>query len=227
MRTALRQTVLSPPCDRDELQQRARALAGRNIGEIAADAGVVLPPDTRRHKGLVGELVEWALGADPDAGDGPDFAALGVELKTIPLGHSGAPKQSTFVCSIRLEDAGDLAWRDSRVYHKLASVLWVPVEGEADIPLAARRVGAATLWAPSPAEEQALRADWEELIGMIGAGEIDRITAHLGQYLQIRPKAANAAVRGNARDEHGAPIRTAPRGFYLRTRFTAGVLARP
>lgn len=225
MRAALKRTAPPPPDSVETLLARARAIAGRNLGELAADAAIDLPPDTRRDKGIVGELLECALGADAGGADAPDFAGLGVELKTLPVGRDGRPKQSTFVCTIRLDDAGDTRWRDSRVYRKLARVLWVPVEAEPDIPLSARRVGRALLWSPSPDQEAALQADWEELMALFGAGAHDQITAHLGQHLQVRPKAARASIMANARDEHGAPIRTAPRGFYLRPTFTAALLA--
>lgn len=225
MRTALRHTAPAAPQSEAELLSRAHRLAGRTVGELGADAGIALPPDTRRDKGIIGDLVEWALGADAGGADSPDFTLLGVELKTIPLAPSGRPRESTFVCSIRLEDAGDVEWEASRARRKLARVLWVPVQAGPDIPLAERRLGSALLWSPSEAQEDALRADWEELSGLIGQGQLDQITAHLGECLQIRPKAAHSAVRGNARDEGGAPVRTLPRGFYLRPSFTASLFA--
>jgi len=227
MRAALKATAPAAPRTEAQLLARAHALAGRTIGELGGEAGIALPPDTRRDKGIIGDLVEWALGADAGGADAPDFTELGVELKTIPLGPGGKPKESTFVCTIHLDDAGDLEWAQSRACRKLARVLWVPVEAGPELPLAQRRIGAAVLWTPSEAQEAALRADWEELSGLIGEGQLDQITAHLGACLQVRPKAANARVRGNARDAGGAPVRTLPRGFYLRTSFTASVFAEP
>ncbi len=48
------------------------------------------------------------------------------------------------------------------------------------------------LWSPNEEEDRQLREDWEELMDMIVLGQVERITARHGEYLQIRPKAANA-----------------------------------
>ena len=55
---------------------------------------------------------------------------------------------------------------------------------------------------------------------MLCFGEIDKISAKHGEYLQIRPKAANAASLAQTTLAEGETGLTLPRGFYLRTRFT-------
>jgi DNA mismatch repair protein MutH len=168
--------------------------------------------------------VERALGADAASRDEPDFRGLGVELKTLPVDGAGRPVETTFVATIPLHLVGDVPWEGSRVQRKLRRVLWVPVEGERARPVGDRRVGAALLWSPDPDQEAALRFDWEELSGIIGRGDIESITAHLGRFLQVRPKAAHSRVRRTAIDAEGEVTRTMPRGFYLRTCFTAEIL---
>jgi DNA mismatch repair protein MutH len=207
-----------------ELWARAEALAGSTLGAIAARQAVGLPPDLRRHKGMVGELLERALGASAGSRAEPDFPNLGVELKTLPVDRSGRPLESTFVCSIPPGEIGDVEWEQSRVRRKLAHVLWLPVEAMRSIPLAQRLVGSPLLWSPSPDEEAELRFDWEELAGLIGRGEHDAITGHLGKWLQVRPKAANAQARRRAFDAEGGITDALPRGFYLRTQFTARIV---
>jgi DNA mismatch repair protein MutH len=59
---------------------------------------------------------------------------------------------------------------------------------------------------------------------MIATGELEQITAHQGQYLQIRPKAANTKTLRNGINDEGEEILTLPRGFYLRTSFTKQLL---
>jgi DNA mismatch repair protein MutH len=215
--------TVPPPRSETELMQRAAALAGRTLREIAAEAGLVVPPDQRRMKGWVGELVERRLGADAESLSEPDFRAIGVELKTVPLNARGMPAESTWVCVVPLDgDPGP--WERSNVRRKLARVLWVPIEFDPRIPLPARRIGSAVLWSPDASEEAALRADWAELTGMIALGELDSLSARHGQCLQVRPKAANARSLTPAADGDGAPGRTLPRGFYLRARFTGSIL---
>ena len=63
-----------PPASITELLQRTTAIAGRSLAELAAQLGRPLPDDLRRHKGLVGQYVEFALGADGGNLPQPDFA---------------------------------------------------------------------------------------------------------------------------------------------------------
>jgi DNA mismatch repair protein MutH len=218
--------VRTPPASAEELLARAHALAGLTLGALARQLEVPVPPDLRRAKGWVGGLLEAALGATASSRAQPDFEELGIELKTLPVTLAGIPLETTFVCHIPLADMARVEWSESRVFRKLRRVLWVPVQGERSVPVEARRIGTALLWSPSPEEELDLRFDWEELAGMIGAGRVEDITGHLGRYLQVRPKAANSHARCQGTGSDGAMIATLPRGFYLRTAFTARILAR-
>lgn len=215
-----------PPDSEDELLRRARELAGSSLGDIAQRCGLSLPASSTRAKGWTGTLLETALGATASSLPEPDFQAIGVELKTVPVRPDGRPRESTYVCTV--PHPGDAApvWGHSNVRRKLARVLWLPVVYEDGAGFADRAVGAPLLWSPSPEEESALRADWEELMDMVCLGRIDAITAHHGTCLQIRPKAANAAARQRRAGESGAPAETLPRGFYLRAAFTAGIIRR-
>jgi len=144
-------------------------------------------------------------------------------LKTLPLNRSGSPKESTFVCAINLSNIESI-WEESLVKHKLSRVLWIPIEADPETPLAARRIGSAILWSPDSDQESVLRKDWEELMDMISMGELEQITAHQGQYLQVRPKAANTRALTKGTDSEGKNILTLPRGFYLRTSLTNHIL---
>lgn len=218
--------MTAPPANERELRARARAIAGRTLGELARSFDFPLPPDTRRRKGCVGQLLEQALGADATRADAPDFSALGIELKTLPIDGSGRPRESTFVCHIDLLKAAETDWERSRVHRKLRRVLWVPVEAAPTVPLAGRRVGSAFLWSPDADERDTLQRDWEELSGLIGSGHVEAITAHLGEALQVRPKGPHARARTRAEGFEGAWLQTMPRGFYLRARFTMHIVRR-
>lgn len=215
-----------PPQSEAELLAQARALAGYSLGELAAMAGLPIPKDLKRDKGWTGLLLEAWLGASAGSKPEQDFAALGVELKTIPIDRAGRPLETTFVCVAPLTGNSGVIWETSHVRHKLRRVLWVPVEGERSIPLAERRVGAPLLWSPDAEEERLLRLDWEELMDLIVLGQVERITARHGDVLQLRPKAANGKALTEAVGIHGEPILTLPRGFYLKKNFTARLLAR-
>jgi DNA mismatch repair protein MutH len=203
---------------------RARSIAGLSLGELAQRLEVVVPEDPRRSKGFAGQLLELALGASAGSLAEPDFQLIGVELKSLPFDHRGQPAESTYVCTVDLEHRHLPRWQDALVRRKLARVLWLPVEASATAPLRERRIGMGALWSPDAAEERRLRQDWEELTELVCLGQVESITAHHGQWLQIRPKAANARARRFGTDHRGQRSLTLPRGFYLRTTFTRRIL---
>ena len=216
--------LVEAPLTETELFGRAEELAGLSLGQLATRFGVVAPPDLRRAKGWVGQLLERALGATAQSRAAPDFEALGIELKTLPIGFDHMPAESTFVCTIDLSRIGEVDWESSLVKKKLARVLWVPVEGERALSVSVRRIGTPFIWSPSEDDEASLRSDWEELAGIIGRGDVESVTGHIGKYLQVRPKAASSRSRRRGIDVDGTSFAALPRGFYLRPAFTARLL---
>ncbi|UWZ97973.1 DNA mismatch repair endonuclease MutH [Vibrio splendidus] len=217
--------IMKPePQTQQELLDRAYAIAGMTFKELADEAEMIMPNDLKRDKGWVGQLLEWHLGAAAGSKPEQDFAKLGIELKSIPIGYSGKPLETTFVCVAPLMGVQGLTWETSHVRNKLSKVLWIPVEGEREIPLAERHVGSPLLWTPTPAEDEILKRDWEELMELIVLGNVEQITARHGEALHLRPKAANSRVLTEAYGASGKPIKTKPRGFYLRTQFTHNLL---
>ncbi len=220
----MKQTHTSPPQDIEILLQRAWQLAGQTLGNIANRMDIPVPANLKKAKGWQGQLIEQYLGASASTHAEPDFVELGIELKTLPLGNDGWPKESTYVCTVPLEKTHDINWENAWLRQKLSHVLWVPIEADQTIPLPARVIGSAILWQPTVEQEQALQQDWEELMDMVCLGQLEKITSHHGHYLQIRPKAANAKALCPATDEDGNRIMTLPRGFYLRPAFTRQIL---
>lgn len=209
-----------PPKSEKELLTRARGLAGLTLADLATKYNQPIPKDTLHAKGWIGQLIEITLGATASSLAEPDFQLIGIELKTLPLTNSGKPKESTYVCTVPLSNLHEQKWDTCWLKRKLQRVLWLPLEADKRIPLAERHVGNATLWSPSDAQSSQLQQDWEELMELVCLGKLDQITSHMGRYLQIRPKGANAKSLTTTLDEEGNSIQTLPRGFYLRPEFT-------
>lgn len=218
------QAKILPPQTEDELMLRCQHLSGKTLGMLAAELAVIVPDNLLRHKGWVGNLLELYLGAEAGNKAEPDFVGLGIEMKTLPLNALGQPKESTYVCTVSMNQTGELSWQDSWIRRKLAHVLWVPVEADSGIPLAERYVGNAWLWQLNEEQDAILKRDWEELMDRIVLGEQSEITAKEGEYLQIRPKAANSKVLVNGISSSGSNERINPKGFYLRAVFTRQLL---
>jgi DNA mismatch repair protein MutH len=215
----------SPPLSEADLLANAEEIAGMTLGELATQMKLSVPSSLHAAKGWVGQLIEQSLGATATSLPEPDFQHIGVELKTLPINRHGQPQESTYVCTVPLQDNTGLKWETSWVRRKLQRVLWVPVEADAALPVAERRIGMALLWTPSPEQEALLKQDWEELMDLIVTGQLAQISARHGTWLQIRPKAANARALCTTFDEQGVPAETLPRGFYLRPAFTRTLLA--
>lgn len=216
----------APPGSEEELRERAERIAGRTLGDLARDLGVDVPANLTRAKGWPGQLVEAWLGGTAGSLAEPDFPALGIELKTLPVGRDGRPLESTYVCVVPLEGGCSETWEESWVRRKLSRVLWVPLQADRETPLAERRVGLPLLWSLEPDLEAELRTDWEEAMELVCLGRLADLGAELGTYLQVRPKAANARALCRAIGEDGAPVLVNPKGFYLRPAFTREVLRR-
>lgn len=219
--------VITTPISLAELYARAQALTGLTLGNLASQLNFPLPVATQRiqAKGWMGHLIEYALGANAKSKPEPDFPALGVELKTIPVNAHGVPMESTYLCKVPLPPPIGAQWQDSVVYQKLKHILWIPIITLSRTqPIALRQIGAPCLWQPDAATFAIIRNDWEEFMDIICMGELETITARHGVYLQVRPKAADAKTLCWTISASGEKIQTLPRGFYLRTALTREIL---
>jgi DNA mismatch repair protein MutH len=218
------QSTFLPPTSVNQLLERAEALAGYDFAELADLAQVELPHPFKHHKGWTGQIVEHLLGGVAGSKPQQDFPELGVELKTIPIDSYGMPLETTYVCYAPLVNIAGIHWKNSNVRNKLSCVLWIPVEGARDIPPEKRRVAMPILWKPSPEQDYALEQDWQELQDMICLGQVEEITAKIGQVMQLRPKAADGKALTSAIGRDGQLIQTRPRGYYLRKNFTRDII---
>jgi DNA mismatch repair protein MutH len=214
------------PMDLDALLAHARALVGAELGDLADALGLPVPHGRVRTKGWSGQIIEHELGAAVGGPQlGPDFASLGVELKTVPVTADLTPTESTAVCQIDPVAIAAESWETSYVRAKLARVLFVALEVAATV--GERRVAAVRLWSPSPADDRRLRADFELFVrDYFRRGRATDITGHLGAALQVRPKGRDAADLRDAYDADGQPTRIGKMGFYLRPAFVARIIGR-
>jgi DNA mismatch repair protein MutH len=213
----------------DALLAHAQALVGVELGELADGLGVAVPHGSVRTKGWSGQIIEQELGVATGGGRGPDFEALGIELKTVPVGADLTPLESTAVCQIDPVAIAAESWETSYVRRKLGRVLFVALEVPAGArSVGERRVAAVRLWSPSAHEERLLRADFELFVrDYFRRGRAAELTGHLGTVLQVRPKGRNAADRRAGYDQAGRPTLVGKSGFYLRPAFVGGVLRPP
>lgn len=218
---------LKPDCVHSEAELLARCerIEGLSFLQLSQRIALPIPELATKRKGWAGHAIEVALGTDAGNQSIPDFQYLGIELKTIPFNEHGEPIESTFITSIPLLTIHLQTWETSQCFGKLKRILWVPVEGERSVPFHERRIGRPLLWSPSEEQLGILSHDWNELTSLLTTGCLDEIHAGMGEYLQIRPKAANGKSLCYAFDRQGHKTLTLPRGFYLRRSFTKMILS--
>jgi DNA mismatch repair protein MutH len=199
------------------------------LAELAEGLGLPVPAGQLRTKGWSGQVIERELGAGDGGVSGPDFATLGVELKTVPVTRDLVPHESTAVCHIDPVAIAGESWASSYVRSKLAKVLFIALEvpdpAGRSPSVGDRRVTAVRLWTPSREEEDLLRADFELFVrDYFRCGRASAITGHLGRVMQVRPKARSASDLRSAFGSDGQPTRIGRCGFYLRPAFICAIL---
>lgn len=220
----MHQFVAQPPESKDQLLQRAFQLSGMTLGQLANKLNQPTPETLLHAKGWVGQLLEKSLGATAGNLDLPDFPNLGIELKTLPINHQLLPQESTYLCRISLP-INENDFYQSRVWRKCQRILWIPIQAAPAIPIVNRQIGTPLLWRPSAEIEAILKQDWHELNEMMRLGQFENLSARLGTYLHVRPKAANSKDLIHVLNEEGTTIPIVPKGFYLRSCLTQHILS--
>ncbi|WP_236260982.1 DNA mismatch repair endonuclease MutH [Pantoea sp. SoEX] len=207
------------------LLSRAQALAGFTIGNLARNADLLVPSDLKINKGWIGRLIEIYLGVISYNKSEQDFIDLGIELKTIPIDSLGNPTENTFICTASLIKNKNTTWRTSNIKNRLSKILWIPIEGDKNIPLKIRRIGRPFLWSPSIKEDMMLRKDWEEIMNLIIFGKINHINKYTGLLLQLGAKTLNSKLLNKDIENKDMIILTLPRKFYLKKFFTKIIIS--
>lgn len=203
---------------------RAVSLAGRTLAEVAISLGYRLPRTLTANKGFIGQLAELALGATAGPDPEPDFPALGVELKTLPIREDGRPLEATYICQARMTGIESTELAESYLMKKLDRVLFLPIlEGDT---LAERRFGMPLLWSPTEDELATLRADFLMLQSRVRMGEADDLTTRDGEALHLRPKALSSRERTLGISDEGWAVPVRPKAWYLRPAFTERIIKR-
>lgn len=217
------------------LLEHATALVGARLSDIADGLGLPVPAGGLRSKGWSGQIIERELGTTEESGHpsarGPDFPELGIELKTVPVDRLGAPLESTAVCMIDPVVIAGESWESSTVRKKLQRILFVALEvpevkGVRGIPsVGDRTVAQACLWSPSREEVERLRSDFEHIVrDYFRVGRGAELTGHVGEVLQVRPKAQNNRDMRSAYNSAGQRVSLGKMGFYLRPTFVGSIL---
>lgn len=192
-----------------ELLERTKNIEGMTIEQLANILGITMPLDLKYAKGFIGQLIEIALGATGNSNPVHDFPAIGVELKTIPITCDGKPAQNTHICILPDITYGQ-TFENSNFYNKIKKVLWLPVQGDKNIPFPQRYIGEGFIWEPSKTDLAILKNDWTEIMNLIALDSINNVSSKIGTYAMISP----GGIINNKKQY----------SFYFRKKFTHKIL---
>ena len=126
---------------------RATRLAGLTLEQVSTLLAIELPSNLTHGKGIVGQMIETALGATAGSKSQPNFENLAIELKTVPINQQGKPSETTYVCTVPMLNIAGLTWRNSCVYRELSnSVMDSDPSKMQQIPIPYRKIGMPLLW---------------------------------------------------------------------------------
>lgn len=175
-----------------------------------------------KHKGLLGELVEWhVFGKKPDSRSEADFNIAGVELKTNPIKkHSSkkyVSKERLVFSMIDYDKVVDEKWESSTFLKKnslLLLMFYLCLEGESILDHKFKFIHLLDLLKDISAQDVAqIKKDWEFIVAKIGRGEAHLLSEADTYYLGACTKAKNSSV---VRDQPRSRAPAKPRAFSLK-----------
>jgi len=178
----------------------------------------------RKNKGWPGLIVHDILQEGPANAPEPDVPRFGIEVKSIPVGQNARVLEPTKVGTLNYDVVASTPWWSSNTFHKLRSVLFVPV-----VKLDSNKpneffIRTPFLWLPSRADLTRFEEDYESVRTLIRSGKFDEISSARppkgqGVALHPKPNAADGSKRTKA-TKGNARVPVVPRAWMLRTTFT-------
>jgi DNA mismatch repair protein MutH len=215
----------SPVTTFAELTARAHSIEGVPLKDLADYLRYPLR-DPSRHKGYVGNLIQFAFGLRPNSRQQPDLERFRIEIKTVPIDTDLNALENTRLTKINpaelvLEDD----WSRSHAFRKVTTILFVPVVKHPRTPsnVGSWHARSPFVWMPSIDELATLETDWLTIRDRYRAGDVSR-TAIGGEYMFANAQSRNSTVRESYELVTGATKIVQPKAFYLLKPLTTRVL---
>lgn len=211
-----------------DLLDRLSVVQGVPFSELCQAHGITWYPEPKRNKGLAAKVVETVLEVKSNNRPEPDLTNLGLEIKTIPVTDDLKVMEHTKVTTLNFRDVQDQDWERSTVYHKLRSILFVPVVKYDKAAPERWYIRSPFVWMPSLSAEKQLRQDYEAVRELLKRKEYAKISSAeppegQGVYMMANTGGMDSSdvttVEGASGDED-----VKRRAWMLRKTFTALVL---
>jgi len=202
------------PTSIESIETYAQRLIGRTLRE-ALD---VLPEeiDFSSHKGGFGTVLErHYFGYEPNSRAEPDFAEVGVELKSTPLKKAGGglvSKERLVLGQINYMTVVAEEWESSSFLKKNSHLLLVFYLHEYGKDPRDFVIKVVRLWEFPPEDLEIIRQDWEKIVGKVRDGLAHELSEGDTLYLAACTKSADST---NRRPQPFGP-EAKPRAFALK-----------
>jgi DNA mismatch repair protein MutH len=203
--------------DPASIERRARALVGRRLGDVTTIAADELL--TKRTRGTVGHHLERYFGLTINSEAGPDFAAAGTELKSVPVtpqGNTFAAKERTFITAIDYGSIADTPFEGSALDTKTRHTLYVFYEWRAEVTVADLRVRRVLLHERDELDELALREAYQHVQRAVRSGRAHELSE--SDTWGVGPATKDARSRGIPQPFSDVPAKR--RAFAWRPAYT-------
>lgn len=230
LRERIKSTLLYDPNDEQQVIARARSLVNKTILDVLrlseAKARENLDP---RNKGEIGNIIqEFWFGLVPNSSEEPDFQAIGMELKIIPLEQRRqglTVKERTKICAINYFHLIEEEWESSHAKKKLEKILFVYFHYNNKNKLLSKVMNVDVWELKCIPERLIIRADWEGVKRRVEDGSAHEISESQSRILAAsRAGSGGVGEDGHPKDEvkqpNNASVPALKRAFSLKQSYT-------
>ena len=206
------------PTNIESIVEYAQKLEGHTLRELT-DATDLQDPKQRR--GSFGNAVEDKyFGYDINSSPEPDFAEVGLELKTTPEKRNAngkvVAKERLVLTMIDYDEVVNETFETSHLLEKAKSILLVVYMWEKDKNPLDYKIDYADLWGLPEEDMPQFKADWETVVDKVRTGHAEDISSSDTMYLEACTKAADSSVR---RSQPYSDVPAKPRAWALKASY--------
>ena len=210
------------PSDRDSIIGYAQRLVGTTLRDHI-EVEEIQDPHVRR--GSFGNAVEeYYFKYDINSDQNPDFAEVGLEIKTTPLrrGKNNAlvSKERLVLTMIDYMTVVNEDFEHSHLLNKVNDVLLISYLWEPDKSPLDYTIELASDWQIPEEDIPQIKQDWNIVVEKVRAGHAEDISGSDTMYLEACTKAANSKVR---RKQPYSDIEAKPRAWALKASYMTAV----
>ena len=206
----------------DSIVEYAQQLVGHTLRDFVTVEEIA---DIRQRKGSFGNAVEehyFKYGLNSDSS--PDFAEVGLELKTTPVKKSArgelVSKERLVFTMIDYNEVVNEDFEHSQFLKKSRDILLITYLYEPEKNALDYVIEAAVRWGLPEEDIPQIKRDWETVVEKIRAGHAEEISGGDTLYLEACTKAADSTVR---RSQPFSDVPAKPRAWALKSSYMTAI----